>query len=292
MKSFGVCVCGKRSSIRGPRFWAAWCCWTLARCLASTSVQEGSLPVRSSAAGGGKLGVLGGFPCLGWFFSGCWDWFGGLGLFFGRKNWWSRHFSGNLFSFEKGETISFLQPFNLRNLEKLWKFHVCLWILVCFKHHSGLKYPSNITVTVYHLGLQVVMFMREIGAALLNFWMVCRFLMCVQLGAAFQVTQSIVCWLPWKRRALGSLFDFLINFLGFEGNSSLSFRSLSIQRCFVEARLRWSWKFEWWPLGRFGSLSRWRVGFRMFSFGGQKTTGWCRWFEDFEVWRLFFLWMS
>lgn len=171
---------------------------------------------------------------------------------------------------------------NLLITYESFMIHVCFWILVCFKNHSGLKHPSNESVTLYHFGLQVVMFMREIGAALPNFWMVCRFLMCVQLGAAWhmqiiQVTESIVCVCVCLQNAeLWGVFLIFDSFSRLEGDSSLSFRSLSIQRCFVEARLRWPWNFGRCS-GRLGSLSGWCVGFCL----ATKTMGFVR-----VVWRL------
>ena len=46
---------------------------------------------------------------------------------------------------------------NLLITYESFMIHVCFWILVCFKNHSVLKHPWNVTETVYHFGLQVVM---------------------------------------------------------------------------------------------------------------------------------------
>ena len=64
------------------------------------------------------------------------------------------------FGFIRGSLMEKSKPSLFCNLlitYESFMIHVCLWILVCFKNHSVLKHPWNVTETVYHFGLQVVM---------------------------------------------------------------------------------------------------------------------------------------
>lgn len=82
----------KHFSVRGTRFLAEGAA-VLVRQVFGVQCPlkpfQSDLPLPEAKSGGWKLGVWV-VSMLGRSFSGCWGRFGGLGRFFGPKNWWSR----------------------------------------------------------------------------------------------------------------------------------------------------------------------------------------------------------